>query len=158
MEKLIIRGGEKLNGKVRLAGAKNAVNKLLVASLLTSEPVTLANVPASGETDIVVELCESVGSQVTRAGGVLTIATPEVVNPRVTELTRKNRIPILALGPLLARAGYAEVPTLGGDYLGHRPVDFHIAALEGLGVKIEADATTFRAKTDGLRGGQIILP
>lgn len=158
MAKFIIRGGRRLTGTVRLAGAKNSISKLLVASLLTDEPMTLENVPANGETDIVIELCESIGSRVTRSGSTITIATPEIKNSRVKELSRKNRIPILALGPLLVRAGYAEVPTLGGDYLGSRPVNFHIAALEKLGAIIEVTDTLFRARTEGLIGGRIDLP
>lgn len=157
MEKLIIKGGKKLEGAVRLAGAKNSINKLLVASLLSDESLSLSNVPENGETDIVVELCESVGASVKRSGGNLTIHTPEVKNPRVKELSRKNRIPILALGPLLARVGYAEVPTLGGDKLGPRPIDIHIAVLERLGAKIEVTDSTIKASTDGLCGGSIIL-
>ncbi|MDP3727284.1 MAG: UDP-N-acetylglucosamine 1-carboxyvinyltransferase [bacterium] len=157
-ERLSIRGGRPLRGSVRLAGAKNSVNKLLVAALLTEEPVILENVPANGETDIVIELCRSIGSTVEYAGHTIRISTPEIKSPRVPELSRKNRIPILALGPLLVRGGMAEVPALGGDYLGHRPVDFHIAALEKLGAAIEVTDSLYRARTDGLHGAHIVLP
>ncbi len=158
MEKFLIRGGEPLGGRVRLAGAKNSINKLLVATLLTAEPVILENVPANGETDIVIELCRSIGSTVEHSGHTIRICTPEIKNPRVPELSRKNRIPILALGPLLVRGGIAEVPALGGDYLGHRPVDFHIAALEKLGASIEVTDSLYRASADRLHGGHITLP
>ncbi len=158
METLVITGGKPLSGTVRLAGAKNSVNKLLIASLLTAEPVTLENVPEIGETEIVVELCRAVGSRVERSGDRLTIQTPEILNPRVKALSRKNRIPILAIGPLLARVGWAEVPTLGGDYLGPRPVNFHITALERLGARLEVTPELFRASTQGLHGAAIALP
>lgn len=158
MEMLVVTGGRQLSGTVRLAGAKNSISKLLVASLLTEEPVTLSNVPQSGETDIVVELCRRIGSRVEREGSTIRISTPEVRNPQVLELSRKNRIPILALGPLLARVGMAEVPLLGGDYLGHRPVNFHIAALAELGAVVEVTDSSYRARTDGLRGGRIAIP
>ena len=158
MEKILITGGKPLGGTVRLAGAKNSINKLLIASLLTAEPVILENVPENGETNIVVELCERIGSDVERNEHSIRIHTPEITSPRVPELSRKNRIPILALGPLLARAGSAEVPALGGDYLGHRPVDFHISALEKLGATIEVTDSLYRARTDGLRGARIALP
>src|SRR3989338_4536606 len=91
MEQLRITGGVPLAGTVRLAGTKNSINKVLIASLLTAEPVRFENVPAIGETDIVVELCQAIGSNVTRSGDVLTIETPEKTNPRVKELSRKNR-------------------------------------------------------------------
>ncbi len=158
MEKFLIRGGGPLNGRVRLAGAKNSINKLLVAALLTEEPVILENAPLNGETDIVVELCRSIGSHVEYSGHTIRIVTPEIKNPRVPELSRKNRIPILALGPLLVRGGMAEVPALGGDYLGHRPVNFHIAALEKLGATIEVTDSLYRARSDGLHGAAITLP
>lgn len=158
MDKLFITGGRPLGGTVRLAGAKNSASKLLIASLLTAEPVRLENVPQNGETDIVLELCRLIGSRVERDGNTVDIETPEIKNPRVSELSRRNRIPILALGPLLARVGIAEVPTLGGDNIGHRPVDFHIAALEKLGASVEVTNSLFRAKSDGLHGGHIILP
>lgn len=158
MEKLIITGGKPLRGRVRLAGAKNSIGKLLMASLLTPEPMTLTNVPDNKETEIAVELCRHIGSKVERKADTLKIQTPEIKNFRVKELSRKNRIPILALGPLLSRTGQAEVPTLGGDKIGPRPVDFHLAALERLGVKIETADSLFKAKTDGLRGSFITLP
>src|SRR3989344_3818968 len=157
MQQLRIIGGRPLVGTVRLAGTKNSINKVLIASLLTAEPVRFANVPAIGETDIVVELCRAIGSRVTRAGDTLTIETPEITNPRVKELSRKNRIPILAIGPLLVRAGIAEVPMVGGDYLGPRPVDFHLAILEKLGATIEV-GETIRAAAAGLHGNAIVLP
>ena len=157
MEQLRITGGVPLAGTVRLAGTKNSINKVLIASLLTAEPVRFANVPAIGETDIVVELCRAIGSRVTRAGDTLTIETPEITNPRVKELSRKNRIPILAIGPLLVRAGIAEVPMVGGDYLGPRPVDFHLAILEKLGAVIDV-GETIHARTAGLHGNAIVLP
>lgn len=157
MQKLRIVGGKPLAGRVRLAGTKNSINKVLIASLLTPEPVRFENVPAIGEADIVVELCQAIGSSVSRTGNTLTIETPEIVNPRVKELSRKNRIPILAIGPLLVRAGVAEVPTVGGDYLGPRPVDFHLAILEKLGAVIEV-GETIRARATGLHGNAIVLP
>lgn len=157
MEKLLVSGGKSLSGAVRLAGAKNSINKLLIASLLSDEPLLLSNVPEIGETDIVVELCRNIGSRVERRGGSLSIHTPEIKNTRVKELSRKNRIPVLALGPLLARVGEAEMPSLGGDYLGPRPIDIHIAALGKLGVVIEETGQLLQATTDGLHGGNIVL-
>ena len=158
MERLIITGGRPLSGSVRLAGAKNSIGKLLVASLLTGEPVTLSNVPRNAETAIGIELCEGVGSRVERTDDTIRIHTPEISSALVPELSRKNRIPILMLGPLMVRAGSAEVPAPGGDRIGVRPVDFHLAALERLGAETEVTDALIRARTDGLRGGRIRLP
>src|SRR3989344_9028752 len=121
--KFIVHGGKKLEGEIRLAGAKNAATKMLVASILTSEPCVLENFPEIGDAQITQELCRSIGSEIKNGGGAMKIHTPEIKNAKVTSLSRRNRIPILALGPLLARSGEAEVPILGGDKIGPRPVD-----------------------------------
>jgi UDP-N-acetylglucosamine 1-carboxyvinyltransferase len=154
--RFIIHGGEPLEGEIRLSGAKNAATKMMIASLLTEEPVTLTNFPRIGDTDITAELCEHIGSAVDAFGSTLTIRTKEVRNTRVLQLSRRNRLPILALGPLLARVGEAEVPILGGDKIGPRPVNLHIKALEALGAEVEVLKTSYRARTkQGLRGAAI---
>ncbi len=157
MSTFIIKGEKPLYGEVTLAGAKNAVSKMMVASLLTDEPCILENFPSIGDVEIIVELLERIGSKIEIAGGTAQIHTPIIKNSRVTELSRRNRIPILALGPLLARTGEAEVPILGGDQIGPRPVDIHLEALERLGASIATTKTGYYAKTDGLHGADIEL-
>ena len=175
-EKLIVRGGNRLTGSVKVCGAKNAVGKALIASLLTDEEVRLSNVPLNQETDIAIELISAIGAEVRREGSTLVIK-PEIKTSRVPELSRKNRLPVLAIGPLLARTGRAEVPfagattqpnsvaemakaasEAGGDKIGARPVDFHIAALEKLGAEMETVGGILSAKTGGLSGASITLP
>jgi UDP-N-acetylglucosamine 1-carboxyvinyltransferase len=156
--KFIISGGKPLHGEITLAGAKNAVSKVMVASLLTDEPCVLKNFPAIGEVDIIKELLETIGSKVEIFGSKALIHTPKIENSRVLQLTRKNRIPILALGPLLARTGEAEVPVLGGDQIGARPVDIHLEALAKLGARLQITKTSYRAwAKDGLHGANIEL-
>src|ERR1700733_13708139 len=120
--KFVIKGGKPLFGEVKLAGAKNAISKMMIASLLTEEPCIFENVPEIGEVSIIVEFLEHIGSEIEIAGSTVKISTPIIKNSRVQHLSRRNRIPILALGPLLVRAGEAEVPILGGDKIGPRPV------------------------------------
>jgi UDP-N-acetylglucosamine 1-carboxyvinyltransferase len=156
--KFVITGGKPLHGEIALAGAKNAVSKVMVASLLTDEPCVLKNVPAIGEVEIIKELLETIGSKVEIFGSKALIHTPKIENSRVLQLTRRNRIPILALGPLLARAGEAEVPVLGGDQIGARPVDIHLEALAKLGAKLQITKTSYHAwAKDGLHGANIEL-
>jgi len=156
--KFLINGGKALHGEITLAGAKNAVSKLMIASLLTDEPCVLKNFPAIGEVEIIRELLETIGSDVEIFGSTARIHTPQIKNCRVQELTRRNRIPILALGPLLARAGEAEVPVLGGDKIGARPVDIHLEALAKLGVQIQITKTSYHAwAKNGLTGANIEL-
>lgn len=155
---LEVEGGRPLVGEVRLAGAKNAATKLMVASLLTAEPVTIDNIPDLGDTSVTAELLAHVGTTINRLGQQWTLTTADVRQAQVPPLSRRNRIPILALGPLLHRAGEAEVPLLGGDRIGARPVNWHLAALQLLGADIEVTPDRVRARAQRLRGASITLP
>lgn len=154
--KFIVKGGKPLEGEILLSGAKNAATKMMLASLLTQDQCVFSNFPQIGDTEITAELCEQIGSQIQRAGSNLTIRTREIKNNRVTHISRRNRIPILALGPLLARTGEAEVPILGGDKIGPRPVDLHVEALKLLGAEIEQTESGYYARApQGLKGATI---
>ncbi len=158
MGRFIIKGGKPLFGEIKLAGAKNAVSKMMVAALLTDEPCILENVPSIGEVSLIKELLTTIGSEISEAGNTVTIKTPTIKNCRVPHLTRRNRIPILALGPLLARAGEGEVPLLGGDQIGVRPVDIHLEALAKLGAQLQVTKESYHAwAKNGLHGAEIEL-
>ncbi len=157
IKSLTIFGGQPLSGKVRVSGAKNAATKMMIASLLTDEPVILNNCPMIGDVEITAEICQKVGAQVEVAPGKIKLHTPEITNTTVKELTRKNRLSVLALSPLLHRAGEAELPVVGGDDIGSRPVDMHVKALQKMGAKIEETADGYRASANGLRGTNISL-
>ena len=156
--RFIVHGGKVLKGEIEVKGSKNAATKMMIASLLTDEECILENFPTIGDTDITRELCEHIGATVTIADGIARLCTPEIKSHRVTQLTRRNRIPILALGPLLNRVGTAEVPVLGGDKIGARPVDIHLDGLKQLGVEITNDDKFFYASApNGLKGATITL-
>lgn len=156
-QQFIIEGGYSLKGKIRLSGTKNAATKMMVASLLTDEEVVLENCPDLGDVQITAELCQTVGSKIKREGNTLKIHTPKITNHRVKELSRKNRIPILALPPLLHRFGRGEVPIVGGCKIGPRPVDFHINSLQKMGAEIGETKSNYKAKVDKLKGTNIEL-
>lgn len=160
MVKLSIRGGKSLRGSIVVRGSKNAATKLMIASLLTDEECVLGNMPLSADIDITKELCEKIGSVVTfdTERRQIVIRTEDIMNPRVPELSRRNRIPVLALGPLLHRKGVAEVPVLGGCPIGHRPINFHIEALTKMGARVERRAHSYYAEADTLRGEEIAFP
>jgi len=156
MARFIINGGQQLSGEVQLTGAKNAASKMMIATLLTDEECTLKNFPQIGDTGITGELCRIFGSQLSFHDGSLTIRTPQIKNNKVTSLSWSNRIPILAIGPLLSRTGEVEVPLLGGDKIGARSVDMHLQALRQLGADIRVTASTYQATAkQGLRGARI---
>ncbi len=156
---LRITGGKALSGEVTVAGAKNAASKMIIATLLTADEVTLTNVPLQQESDIARELVETLGGVSRIEDHTMHMSVAEIASTSAMQLSRKNRLAILALAPLLHRKGEAFVPTLGGDKIGPRPVNFHLDALEKMGAKIEADADGYHAfAPNGLKGTIIVLP
>ncbi len=167
MEYLRIKGGKPLEGSVSVPGAKNAINKLIVASLLSDQPCTFTNVPNIVEVDLTVSLCEELGSVVEwdREGGTLKIQTKELKTTYVPQrFSGANRVPILLIGALAGRTDQEIiVPHVGGDRIGKRPVDYHITALSALGASIEnrkmkKEGAYFAHAHNGLEGAIIDLP
>lgn len=159
METFVITGGTPLTGTVQVRGSKNAASKMMIASLLTQEQCFIENMPLSQETDITKELCEHIGStvQLDASSRTCAIQTAEITNPRVSQLSRKNRIPILAFGPLLHRKQVAEIPVLGGCPIGHRPVNIHLEALKQMGVFIQRREHSYYASAKEIHGADITL-
>ncbi|MEK7631289.1 MAG: UDP-N-acetylglucosamine 1-carboxyvinyltransferase [Patescibacteria group bacterium] len=157
MQSYSITGGRPLSGRTRVAGAKNAATKLMVATLLTDEPCRLENVPKLGDTEITAELLATVGSSLEWENGTLHVHTPQIRTTTVHALTRKNRIPILALAPLLHRGQHADVPVVGGDKIGPRPVNLHLESLRAMGATVEQTDSAFIATAAKLRGAKIRL-
>ena len=164
---LKIKGGTPLQGKVKAAGAKNAITKLLVASLLSDKRCIFHNVPNIAEVEITVDLCKEIGSEIQwdRTNGTLEIITKDLKTSYVPQrFSGSNRIPILMIGALLGRTDEdIIVPTAGGCKIGKRPVDFHISALEKLGAQIEyremkKEGAYFAQAHQGLNGTVLHLP
>ena len=157
---LSIRGGRPLSGRVRVAGAKNAASKIMIASLLTEDEVILDNCPQIEELTITAEICAAVGAHVRREGTRTVLQTSHITSTKVAKMTRANRISILAIAPLLHRSGEAEVPRVGGDAIGPRPVNYHMAALEEMGAIVEVTETSYKAHVpkSGLHGTTVVLP
>ena len=167
MELLRIKGGKPLNGQVRAAGAKNSITKLLVASLLSDKKCTFYNVPNIGDVEVTLDMCKELGMQVTwdRPAGIMEVQTKELKTTYIPQrFSGSNRIPILMVGALLGRTDEEIiVPTVGGDKIGLRPVNFHIDALEKLGVTIEyrhmkKEGAYFAYAPNGLKGTLVTLP
>ena len=143
-DRLLIRGGRRLNGRIRIGGSKNAVLPILAATLLTGETVTLHNVPRLSDVDSMLTLLAHLGSHLTpgRLAGIpdidgLCCAMPELVEHQAPyDLVRKMRSSVLVLGPLLGRFGKGSVSLPGGCAIGVRPVDLHLKGLEALGAEI----------------------
>ena len=153
-------GGHPLKGEVQLSGAKNAASKMMIASLLTEEPVVIQNVPKQQETEITQEILTALGASVVwQEDHTLVCHTPSIQSTSVHQLSRTNRISILALAPLLHRTGEAIVPRVGGDAIGARPVNFHLQALSRMGAEIDEVPEGYRARVKNrLKGALIELP
>jgi UDP-N-acetylglucosamine 1-carboxyvinyltransferase len=161
MQKFIVTGGSALNGEVRIAGAKNAVLKLMAAATLTDEPCLLRNVPRISDVMIMRETMSDIGFEVTPAeGDGLQIAAGRADWLFVPlEAAMKMRSSFILLGPLLTRFGRVIISNPGGDRIGRRPVNLHVDAMEQLGARIEyKNGYYFAEAPDGLRGARIRFP
>ena len=141
MDKLIIRGGKRLQGTLDVAGAKNAALPELCAALLSAEPVTLSNVPRLQDVSTMLKLIRNMGVTAEHhEDGRVTLNAGALNNPEAPyELVKTMRASVLALGPLLARFGHAKVSLPGGCASGSRPVDQHIKGLQAMGAVITVD-------------------
>src|SRR6266404_8197887 len=158
MDKLSIDGGARLDGEVRVSGAKNAALPILCAALLTPEPLRLANVPRLNDVRTMQTLLGQMGVKAARDNGTLTIAAERIEWPLAPyELVKTMRASILALGPLLARCGEARVSLPGGCAIGLRPVDQHVKGLQAMGAEIDLDHGYIDAKAARLTGAHFVF-
>lgn len=158
-ESILVTGGRSLSGSVQILGAKNAVLKHMVATLLAPGDHVLGNVPRIVDVEIMAKVLEHVGAVCRRDGTTLHINVPEAPNPEAPlDLVRQMRASILVLGALLARSGEARVALPGGDDFGSRPIDFHVRGLEAMGAQFELKHGVLHATTpDGLHGTDVFL-
>ncbi len=168
MDKLLIRGGNRLSGTLPISGAKNAALTLIPCALLTEEPMTLRNLPRLADIDGFQHLMGQFGVSVSIQGKrpedfgrVVTFEAQRLTsNVAPYDLVRKMRASILVLGPMLARAGEATVSMPGGCAIGNRPIDLHLKALEAFGAEIELAQGYVKAiaPDGGLPGGDFDFP
>ena len=167
MEMLRIKGGNPLVGHIRAAGAKNAMTKLLVASLISDKRCIFYNVPDIGDVEVTVAMCKEIGMQVSwdKAARIMEVQTKDISTTYIPQrFSGSNRIPILMMGALLARSDQEIiVPTVGGDKIGNRPVNFHLESLQKLGACVEfrsmkKEGAYFGYAPNGLKEAQITLP
>lgn len=168
MDRILIRGGNRLSGKIAISGAKNAALTLMPCALLTDEPLTLRNLPRLADVDsfghLLNELGASTAIEGTRPndfGRVMTARAGRLTSTVAPyDIVRKMRASILVLGPLLGRAGEATVSLPGGCAIGNRPIDLHLKALQAMGAEIEVAAGYVKASAPGgrLKGGRFSFP
>ena len=154
-----VTGGTRLVGRVSVTGAKNSVLKLMAAALLVEGTTELREVPDILDVEIMAELLRRMGCEVTRGEGSLCVAAPAMPLHRADyDLVRRMRASICVLGPLLARCGEADVAMPGGDNIGSRGLDMHVAGLERLGAQVQSEHGYLIAKAPrGLVGASVSL-
>ncbi|XQQ69233.1 UDP-N-acetylglucosamine 1-carboxyvinyltransferase [Staphylococcus aureus] len=162
MDKIVIKGGNKLTGEVKVEGAKNAVLPILTASLLASDkPSKLVNVPALSDVETINNVLTTLNADVTYKkdeNAVVVDATKTLNEEAPYEYVSKMRASILVMGPLLARLGHAIVALPGGCAIGSRPIEQHIKGFEALGAEIHLENSNIYANAkDGLKGTSIHL-
>jgi UDP-N-acetylglucosamine 1-carboxyvinyltransferase len=168
MDRILIRGGNRLSGRIAISGAKNSALTLMPCALLTDEPFALRNLPRLADVDSFGHLLNELGVSTTvegaKAGDVGRVVTMRAAHLTSSvapyDMVRKMRASILVLGPLLGRMGEATVSLPGGCAIGNRPIDLHLKALEALGAEIELAAGYVKATAPGgrLPGGRVSFP
>ncbi|MEO1965436.1 UDP-N-acetylglucosamine 1-carboxyvinyltransferase [Hyphomonas sp.] len=159
MDRLVIQGGYKLNGHIPISGAKNSALKLMVACLLTDQPITLTNMPSLADTRFLAQLLETLGVEVYWPKGESTchLNAAELKSTIAPyDQVRKMRASFNVLGPLIARSGHATVSLPGGCAIGARPVDLHLQALAAMGADLKVEQGYVKAAAiHGLKGAHI---
>jgi len=158
MDRFVVTGGARLAGEVSVSGAKNSVLKLMAAALLAEGTTVLTNVPDILDVPVMSQLVGRLGCTVTGGSPSVTIEVPAVLGHEADyDLVRRIRGSIAVLGPLVARCGQAKVALPGGDAIGSRPLDMHIAGLVKLGATVEIEHGYVVARASRLRGTQVWL-
>ncbi len=159
MDKLLINGGTRLDGELRISGAKNAALPILAATLLSEHPVSVGNIPHLHDITTTMELLGQMGVQLTIDEKMnIEVDCSEIHKYEAPyELVKTMRASILVLGPLLARFGEANVSLPGGCAIGTRPVDIHLDALSKMGADIKVDGGYIQARTKRLKGCTLVL-
>ncbi|HLK94003.1 MAG TPA: UDP-N-acetylglucosamine 1-carboxyvinyltransferase [Polyangia bacterium] len=159
MQKIVIRGGVRLAGEVRVSGSKNAALPILASSLLAAGRSIYRNVPALGDVRTMGRLLERLGVGYTDAGrGVAHVDTSTIVEHEAPyELVKTMRASVLVLGPLVARHGLARVSLPGGCAIGARPIDQHLKGLAAMGARIDLEHGYVNARARRLRGATIVF-
>ena len=156
MDKIIIRGGERLIGDVEVSGSKNSTLPIFVSCLLNEGENVFSNVPDLRDVQTIIKVLRNLGVRVSQEEGVYRINATEVSSDEAPyDLVKTMRASILVLGPLVARKKKATVSLPGGCAIGARPINLHLAGLEAMGAKIDLRHGYIEAKTDGLKGATI---
>jgi UDP-N-acetylglucosamine 1-carboxyvinyltransferase len=157
MDKLVVKGGARLKGRVEISGSKNSALPILAATLLTPETCILHNVPDLSDIRFMLEILRQLGAKVTFENGTVTTRAEKVISEVPYDLVRKMRASICVLGPILARNGQATISEPGGCSIGDRPIDIHLKGLAELGAASHSEGGNVHIPKSELVGKEIFL-
>lgn len=157
MDKIIVHGGHRLSGSVRISGSKNSALPILAATLLTREPCVISRVPDLSDIHYMLTILSELGCEVERASGTVTVKAENVLTEAPYDIVRKMRASICILGPLLGREKEATVSLPGGCVIGDRPIDLHLRGFEALGAAVRVQRGNVKVLAPELRGATINL-
>jgi UDP-N-acetylglucosamine 1-carboxyvinyltransferase len=157
MDKLVVKGGARLKGRVEISGSKNSALPILAATLLTPETCVLHNVPDLSDIRFMLEILSRLGAKVTFENGTVTTRAEKVITEVPYDLVRKMRASICVLGPMIARCGQATISEPGGCSIGDRPIDIHLKGLAELGAASHSEGGNVYIPRANLVGKEIFL-
>src|SRR5438093_912852 len=157
MDKILVHGGRRLSGSIKISGSKNSSLPILAATLLTREPCVVHGVPDLSDTNYMLQILAHLGAQVERASGTVTVTAEKVHCVAPYDIVRKMRASVCVLGPLLGRCKEAAVALPGGCVIGDRPIDLHLKGFEALGAAVRVEGGNIKVFAPKLRGAVINL-
>jgi UDP-N-acetylglucosamine 1-carboxyvinyltransferase len=157
MDKILVHGGQKLRGSVKISGSKNSALPILAATLLTREPCVIHHVPDLSDIHYMLQILSHLGAQVERASGTVTVQAAKITTTAPYDIVRKLRASVCVLGPLLGREKEATVSLPGGCVIGDRPIDLHLRGFEALGAAHRVEQGNVKVFAGNLRGGVVNL-
>ncbi len=155
MDKILVHGGRRLSGSIKVSGSKNSSLPILAATLLTREPCVVHGVPDLSDTNYMLQILAHLGAQVERASGTVTVTAEKIHCVAPYDVVRKMRASVCVLGPLLGRCKEASVALPGGCVIGDRPIDLHLRGFEALGSAVRVEGGDIKVFAPKLRGAQI---
>ncbi|HEY4256603.1 MAG TPA: UDP-N-acetylglucosamine 1-carboxyvinyltransferase [Candidatus Udaeobacter sp.] len=155
MDKILIHGGHRLSGSIKVSGSKNSSLPILAATLLTREPCVVHGVPDLSDTHYMLQILMHLGAQVERASGTVSVTAEKVQSVAPYDVVRKMRASVCVLGPLLGRCKEATVALPGGCVIGNRPIDLHLKGFEALGATVRVEGGDIKVFAPKLNGAVI---
>lgn len=155
MDKILIHGGQKLSGSIKVSGSKNSSLPILAATLLTREPCVVHGVPDLSDTHYMLQILMHLGAQVERASGTVSVTAEKVHSVAPYDVVRKMRASVCVLGPALGRCKEATVALPGGCVIGDRPIDLHLKGFEALGAAVRVESGDIKVFAPRLQGAVI---